>query len=75
MARAVREGLAELFEPERESLRSPPEQAALIFLCLLFVGTGRPPAGGEPADPSTQLGVRDIFDVFLHGVLSQPVEN
>jgi AcrR family transcriptional regulator len=71
----VREALAELFEPERESLRLPPEQAALIFLGLLFVGTGRPPAGGESADPSTHLGVRDLVDVFLHGVLSQPAEN
>ncbi|MDX2683738.1 TetR/AcrR family transcriptional regulator [Streptomyces sp. NY05-11A] len=71
----VREALAELFEPERESLRLPPEQAALIFLGLLFVGTGRPPVGGESADPPTQLGVHDLVDVFLHGVLSQPVEN
>ncbi|NEA68067.1 TetR/AcrR family transcriptional regulator [Streptomyces sp. SID12488] len=71
----VREALAELFEPERESLRLPPEQAALIFLGLLFVGNGRPPVGGESADSSTQLGVHDLIDVFLHGVLSQPVEN
>ncbi|UNS95751.1 hypothetical protein MMF93_04035 [Streptomyces tubbatahanensis] len=71
----MRKALAELFEPERESLRSPPEQAALIFLGPLFVGAGRPPAGGEPADPSTHWGVRDLVDVFLHGVLSQPAEN
>ncbi|MFE9391609.1 TetR/AcrR family transcriptional regulator [Streptomyces sp. NPDC006784] len=71
----VREALAELFEPERESLRFPPEQAALIFLGLLFVGTGRPPVGGESADPPTQVGVHDLVDVFLHGILSQPVEN
>ncbi|MEU7428960.1 helix-turn-helix domain-containing protein [Streptomyces sp. NPDC040750] len=70
----VREALAELFEPERESLRLPPEQAALIFLGLLFVGAGRPPTGGEPIDPAPQLGVRDLIDVFLHGVLSQPAE-
>ncbi|MFJ8677505.1 TetR/AcrR family transcriptional regulator [Streptomyces sp. NPDC093589] len=70
----VRESLAVLFEPERESLRLPPEQAALIFLGLLFVGAGRPPTGGEPTDPAPQLGVRDLVDVFLHGVLSQPVE-
>ncbi|WP_245979924.1 TetR/AcrR family transcriptional regulator [Streptomyces diacarni] len=61
--------------PVREALRLPPEQAALIFLGLLFVGAGSPPAGGEPADPSSHLGVRDLVDVFLHGVLSQPVEN
>ncbi|MFJ9447376.1 TetR/AcrR family transcriptional regulator [Kitasatospora sp. NPDC101235] len=70
----VREALAELFGPERGSLRLAPEQAALIFLGLLFVGAGRPSAGGESADPSLQLGVRDLVDVFLHGVLSQPVE-
>ncbi|MGW3077217.1 TetR/AcrR family transcriptional regulator [Kitasatospora sp. NPDC001132] len=66
----VQEALAELFEPERESLRLSPEQAALIFLGLLFVGVGGPPAGGEPADPALRVGVRDLVDVFLHGVLS-----
>jgi AcrR family transcriptional regulator len=71
---AVREALAELFEPERESLRFSPEQAASIFLGLLFVGTGTTPAGGEPPDPSPQLGVHDLLDAFLHGVLSRPVD-
>ncbi|MEU6241655.1 TetR/AcrR family transcriptional regulator [Streptomyces sp. NPDC047024] len=70
----VREVLAELFEPERESLRLHPEQAALIFLGLLFVGADGPSAGSEPADPAPRVGVRDLVDVFLHGVLSQPVE-
>ncbi|MCO8304748.1 TetR/AcrR family transcriptional regulator [Streptomyces sp. RKCA744] len=70
----VREALAELFEPERESLRLPPERAALIFLGLLFAGADRPPTGGEPTDPAPQWAVRDLVDVFLHGVLSQPVE-
>lgn len=70
----VREALAELFEPERELLQLPPEQAAFIFLGLLFVGVGRPPTEGEPADAAPQLGVRDLVDVLLHGVLSQPVE-
>ncbi|MEH0467295.1 TetR/AcrR family transcriptional regulator [Streptomyces sp. B21-097] len=70
----VREALAELFEPERELLQLPPEQAAFVFLGLLFVGVGRPPTEGEPADPAPQLEVRDLVDVLLHGVLSQPVE-
>ncbi|MFE7531439.1 TetR/AcrR family transcriptional regulator [Kitasatospora sp. NPDC057542] len=69
----VREALVEIFEPERESLRLSPEQAALIFLGLLFAGTGMPPAGGGSADASPQWGVRDLVDVFLHGVLPQPV--
>ncbi|MEU2726020.1 TetR/AcrR family transcriptional regulator [Streptomyces smyrnaeus] len=55
----VREALAELFEPERESLRLPPEQAALIFVGVLFVGAGRPPTGGGPTDPAPRLGVRE----------------
>ncbi|MEU6511095.1 hypothetical protein [Streptomyces sp. NPDC046942] len=70
----MREALAELFEPERESLRVSAEQAALIFLGLLFVGAGSPLAEGESANPSLHLGVRDLVDVFLHAVLSQPVE-
>lgn len=69
----VREALTELFEPERESLRLAPEQAAMIFLGLLFVGAGEQPAGGEPTDPPP-LGMRDLVDVFLHGVLSRPAE-
>ncbi|MEU8976910.1 TetR/AcrR family transcriptional regulator [Streptomyces monashensis] len=70
----VREALAELFEPERESLRLSPEQAALIFLGLLFVGAGGSPAGDESVDSALHAGVRDLVDIFLNGVLSQPVE-
>jgi AcrR family transcriptional regulator len=70
----VREALSELFEPERESLRLSPEQAALIFLGLLFVGADRPPPGSASADSSPQLNVPDLVEVFLHGILSQPVE-
>jgi hypothetical protein len=70
----VRESLSGLYEPERESLRLSPERAALIFFGLLFVGVGRPSPGGEQADPSPQLDIPDLVHVFLHGILSQPVE-
>lgn len=70
----VREALSELFEPERESLRLSPEEAALIFLGLQFVGAGRPTEGDEQANTSPQLSVPDLVDVFLHGILSQPIE-
>ncbi|MFI2200393.1 hypothetical protein ACH47Z_06320 [Streptomyces sp. NPDC020192] len=62
-------------EPERELLRLSPEQAALVFMDLLFVGAGGPPTGGKPADPALPMEVRDLVDVFLHGVLNQPAEN
>ncbi|MFH8487819.1 TetR/AcrR family transcriptional regulator [Streptomyces longisporoflavus] len=70
----VREALAELFEPERKSLRLSPEQTASMFLGLLFVGAGEQRAEDAPADPSPPLPVRDLVDVFLHGVLSRPTE-
>ncbi|GII82512.1 TetR family transcriptional regulator [Sphaerisporangium siamense] len=61
MARTV-EAVAELFEPERASLRLPPERLAAIFLGMLF---SRPRlAAGHAADPA------EIVEVFLHGALT-----
>ncbi|GII60725.1 TetR family transcriptional regulator [Sphaerisporangium krabiense] len=61
MARTV-EAVAELFEPERASLRLPPERLAAIFLGMLF---SRPRlAAGQAADPA------EIVEVFLHGALT-----
>ncbi|MGW6057867.1 TetR/AcrR family transcriptional regulator [Streptomyces sp. NPDC055189] len=72
----VREALSELFEPERASLRLAPEQAALIFLGLLFVGVGRPssPQAAQEKAGEPHVDIPDLVHVFLHGVLSRPGE-
>ena len=60
----TREAVAELLEPDRASLRLPPEQLASIFVPLVFA-RGRA-VGGEP--PATS----DLLDLFLHGALLPP---
>ncbi|MEU8269803.1 helix-turn-helix domain-containing protein [Sphaerisporangium sp. NPDC049002] len=60
-ARTV-EAVADLFEPERESLRLPPERLAAIFLGMLF-SRPRFPAGTAPA------GLDELVDVFLNGAV------
>jgi AcrR family transcriptional regulator len=59
---AVRDAVADLFEPERESLRLPPEQMAGIFTNVLM--TRSRPLEGEDI-PSTA----DVVDVLLHGAV------
>jgi AcrR family transcriptional regulator len=63
---ATRDAVADLLEPEREELRSPPEQLASAFLGVLFayprVATGN--------DPQT-LTTEQLVDLFLHGALMQ----
>ncbi|MGW5363996.1 TetR/AcrR family transcriptional regulator [Actinopolymorpha pittospori] len=59
---AIREAVTDLFEPDRETLRLPAEEAAAIFLGLLFM---RPRSGGSP-QPSTEA----IVQVFLYGALT-----
>ncbi|GAA3104615.1 TetR/AcrR family transcriptional regulator [Streptosporangium carneum] len=61
--RETREALTELFEPDRDRLRLPPERLATLFLNLTF-STARHPAG-DP-EPSTA----EIVDLFVHGALS-----
>lgn len=61
----TREAIAELFEPERATLRLPPDRLADIFLSFLF-GRGRPPAQGQP-----QAAVEELVDLFLHGALGR----
>ncbi|MBF9134241.1 TetR/AcrR family transcriptional regulator [Plantactinospora sp. S1510] len=61
----TREAIAELFEPERATLRLPPDRLADIFLSFLF-GRGRPPAQGQP-----QVAVEELVDLFLHGALGR----
>ncbi|WP_329083463.1 TetR/AcrR family transcriptional regulator [Streptosporangium sp. NBC_01469] len=63
--RETREVLAELFEPDRDSLRLPPEHLAMLFLNLVRSNGRRPP--GDP-----ELSVTDIVDVFVHGALTRP---
>ncbi|MFG1928130.1 TetR/AcrR family transcriptional regulator [Cryptosporangium sp. NPDC048952] len=60
---ATAAALSELFEPEREHLRVPPEQAAGIFLSLLF-------ARGRQPRPAADL--ETTVDVFLYGALDVP---
>jgi len=61
--RATAAALTELFEPERDHLRVPPEQAAGIFLSLLF-------ARGRQPRPAADL--ETTVDVFLYGALDVP---
>ncbi|MFF3437207.1 TetR/AcrR family transcriptional regulator [Streptosporangium sp. NPDC002721] len=63
--RETRAALAELFEPERDSLRLPPERLATLFLAMAFSPVRWP--GGEP-EPSA-----DLVDVFVHGALAHPL--
>ena len=58
----MRGAMVELFTPEKDRLRLPPEQLASLFLALLF--GGRPMAADGDA-PTT----RQVVDVFLHGAV------
>ncbi|MGW6449818.1 TetR/AcrR family transcriptional regulator [Lentzea sp. NPDC055074] len=59
---AIREAMVDLFAPEKDRLRLPPEQLAALFLTLLF--GGRRLASDVDA-PST----RQMVDLFLHGAV------
>ncbi|MFF0312288.1 TetR/AcrR family transcriptional regulator [Streptosporangium sp. NPDC004379] len=63
--RRTREALTELFEPDREALRLPPERLAALFMDLTFAGSRRP-AGDTAPD------VAELVDVFVHGALARP---
>jgi AcrR family transcriptional regulator len=58
----IREAVADLFEPDAELLRLPAEQAAKVFLGLLFAR----PRIGDPGEVS----LADLVEVFLHGALT-----
>jgi AcrR family transcriptional regulator len=62
---AMRGAMTELFEPEKDRLRLPPEQLASLFLTLLF--TPRRAMADDDA-PTT----RQVVDVFLHGAVEAP---
>jgi AcrR family transcriptional regulator len=59
---AMRAGIEELFEPERDKLRLPPEQLASVFLSMLFSHSRMSAEEGDPTQ-------RDLIDVFLNGAL------
>jgi AcrR family transcriptional regulator len=61
---ASREALAGLFEPERDSLRMPPERLAEAFGFLLM-------AAGRGPSPLTSA---ELVDLFLHGALAKDGE-
>lgn len=61
----ARDALAELFEPDKDSLRWPPERLATAFQRLLFTGSRWRALSGEQ-EPATA----DLIDLFLHGALS-----
>lgn len=62
-ARQTHEALADLFEPERDSLRLPPERLATIFLHLV-TSSARRPLGGP------QVSNDDLVNLFVHGALA-----
>ncbi|MEV6876271.1 TetR family transcriptional regulator [Amycolatopsis sp. NPDC051128] len=59
---AMRGAVVELFTPEKDRLRLPPEQLAALFLTLLFAGRRMAPDDDAPA-------TRQVVDVFLHGAV------
>ncbi|MET9066690.1 TetR/AcrR family transcriptional regulator [Streptosporangium sandarakinum] len=63
--RRTREALTELFEPDREALRLPPERLAALFMDLMSAGSRRPSGDTAP-------DVAEVVDVFVHGALARP---
>ncbi|SEE41287.1 transcriptional regulator, TetR family [Streptomyces sp. 2131.1] len=62
----VRSALAELFEPERDTLRRSPEQIAALFFGLLFTQ--------RRTDDEPDLSPRELVEVFLYGAVSGSAE-
>ncbi|MFF8356718.1 TetR/AcrR family transcriptional regulator [Streptomyces chartreusis] len=58
----IRTALAELLEPDKATLRRPPEQIAALFFGLLFT---QPRTEDEP-----DLTPQELVEVFLNGALS-----
>ncbi|WIY04581.1 TetR family transcriptional regulator [Amycolatopsis mongoliensis] len=59
---AMRGAMTELFEPEKDRLRLPPEHLAALFLTMLFSGRRMAPDDDAPT-------TRQVVDVFLHGAV------
>jgi hypothetical protein len=62
----IRAALAELLEPDKASLRRPPEQIAALFFGLLFT---QPRTEDEP-----DLTPQELVEVFLRGALTGGAE-
>ncbi|SFW54942.1 TetR/AcrR family transcriptional regulator [Amycolatopsis australiensis] len=62
---AMRGAIEELFVPDKDRLRLPPEQLASLFLTLLFGGRRLAPDVDAPT-------TRQVVDVFLHGAVGAP---
>lgn len=58
----IHAALVELLEPDKATLRRPPEQIAALFFGLLFT---QPRTEDEP-----DLTPQELVEVFLHGALS-----
>jgi AcrR family transcriptional regulator len=58
---AIRTAVADLFEPDEDPLRLPVEDAASVFLGLLF--------SRRRTDETDGLSAERLVDVFLHGAL------
>ena len=58
---AIRGAMVELFTPEEDRLRLPPEQLADLFLTLLF--------GGRRMASDDAPTTRQVVDFFLHGAV------
>lgn len=61
---AIHAAVAELFEPDRDSLRLPPDQLADVFLRVAFVDRRR-----SWAKEPTQLSIEELVELFLDGAI------
>ena len=75
----IRDAVADLFEPEKDSLRLSVEQTAAVFVSLMFtrslLGGARPdePDATDPAAATwSTLTPAEVVEVFLHGALAGP---
>jgi AcrR family transcriptional regulator len=62
---AIRDGLAELLEPDRATLRLAPGEVAAIFLGMLFTQL-------NPTSSGPTLTPQELVVVLLHGALDIP---
>ncbi|AWS40825.1 TetR family transcriptional regulator [Streptosporangium sp. 'caverna'] len=63
----LRDGVAELIEPDQATLRLDPEKLSSIFLSMLFTQRRR-----LADDEAPELTPQEIVDVLLHGALNEP---
>ncbi|MFI0220033.1 TetR/AcrR family transcriptional regulator [Streptomyces lydicus] len=64
---ALRDGVVELIEPDRDACRLSPEKVATAFLGLLFTRLHTPAPGAE-----APLSPEELIAVLLHGSLKHP---